>query len=63
MKQWLLFCNYTCYCQGWEETYGYFLVSADSLEQAIRILRTNVKDAENIVSHTLDENSNGEFLS
>lgn len=26
MKSYLIFCHYESYCQGWENSYGYFLV-------------------------------------
>ena len=34
MKAWLVECTYDYWCQGWEDTRGYFLVYADSYETA-----------------------------
>jgi len=30
----LIFCEWDYYCQGWDDTYGYFLVTADTFSQA-----------------------------
>ena len=39
-RDFLISCNFEEYCQGWEETYGWFLVRAETYEQACFKLRT-----------------------
>lgn len=41
MKQYLIYCEYDYYCQGWEATRGYFLVYADSFEEAVSKLKSS----------------------
>ena len=46
-RQFLISCDYEYYCQGFEETYGYFLVSASTFEEACKKLESNLSDATN----------------
>lgn len=52
--QFLIHCKYEYYCQGWEETHGYFLVTAESFEKACRKLRKKLKNAYGFENNNVD---------
>jgi hypothetical protein len=52
-QQFLIYCTYEYYCQGYEDTQGYFLVTATSFEEACGIIRINLRNARNFENKTL----------
>ena len=46
-KQFLVYCNYDEYCQGYEETWGYFLVTASSFKDAVEKLKKKLVNPDN----------------
>lgn len=52
--QFLVYCRYEEYCQGWEETYGYFLVTAESFEEAYRKLEKKLEMAHGFQDKNVD---------
>ena len=52
--QWLISCYYEYYCQGWEETHGYFLVRADTFSAACEKLKKKLENANRFANHTLE---------
>ena len=46
-KQFLVCCNYDEYCQGYEETWGYFLVTASSFKDAVKKLKKKLVNPDN----------------
>lgn len=53
-KLFLLFCDYEYYCQGYENTYGYFLVYAEDFADACTKLKREIPSAHNIKNKTID---------
>lgn len=49
----LVCCHYEEYCQGYEETWGYFLVTAASFELACKKIKTKLRNAHSFENHTL----------
>jgi hypothetical protein len=54
MKMYLILCYYDEYCQGWEETYGYFLVYAENFEEACIKLKLKLNNAHNFINNTIE---------
>lgn len=54
MKQYLIRCVYDYYCQGYEETFGYFLVKASSFENACIKIGNKVANAREFENCTID---------
>ena len=52
-KQFLVYCTYEYYCQGYEDTQGYFLVTAKTFEEACGIIQENVRNARDFENKTL----------
>jgi hypothetical protein len=50
---WLVRCEYDYYCQGWEDTYGYFLVYADSFKDSCSKLAKRLKNARHFEDCTV----------
>ena len=53
VKQFLIHCTYEYYCQGYEDTQGYWLVTANSFEDACEILKTELRNARYFENRTL----------
>jgi len=54
MKQYLVCLRFDEWCQGYEETWGYFLVTATSFEEACEKLRIKLHNAREFQNHTID---------
>jgi len=52
-KTFLIECHYEYYCQGYEDTYGSFLVYAASFEEACLKLKRCLNKASRFVNHTV----------
>jgi hypothetical protein len=52
---WLIACSYDEYCQGYERNSGYWLVYADSFEQACEMLRTRLIKPDGFINCTVGE--------
>ena len=48
MTAFLIECNYSYYCQGTEDGHGFFLVYADSFEEAVFKLRATYSKCRSI---------------
>ena len=53
LKPYLLYCQYEVYCQGFEDEWGYFLVYANSQEEAERKLKDNIEGVQEIEHKTI----------
>ena len=54
MKQFLIYCQYDYYCQGTESTWGYFLVSSYSFEQACMKIVRDIPGARDFENKTIE---------
>jgi hypothetical protein len=54
MKTYLIQCRYEYYCQGYEETFGYFLVYAKSFEEGCNKLSKILQNAHNFENMTIE---------
>jgi len=52
-RQFLIYCTYEYYCQGYEDTQGYWLVTARSFELACHILKEKLRNARDFEDRTL----------
>lgn len=53
-KQYLISCYYEYFCQGWEETFGYFLVNADCWENACEKLNKKLRNPRDFVNCNIE---------
>lgn len=54
MKTFLIQCRYEYYCQGYEDTYGYFLVYAKSYDEACAKLSKKLRNARSFENMTIE---------
>lgn len=54
MKDYLISCWYTVYCQGSEEAFGYFLVRARDYQEALNKLRNKLEDPRDFHNCTIE---------
>jgi len=52
-SQFLIYCTYEYYCQGYEDTQGYYLVTATNFDEACEIIKQNVRNARYFEDRTL----------
>lgn len=54
MKDYLISCWHTVYCQGSEETFGYFLVRASCYEDAVNKLCSKLESPRDFENCTIE---------
>lgn len=54
MKYFLVYCHYDYYCQGTDDTWGYFLVKARTFQEACRKVAAKVDNAREFVDRTIE---------